>query len=248
MHGLAFRSFAFDPDEPDKALVGLEILQRFVVGFDFDRQVMTLTRPDAFTYRGHGTIIPFRFQDNHPEIKSSIDGIAGLFTIDTGDGGSLLPIAPFARRSGLVGRYHTDLPHGGVAIGATPGVWARKRAGTISFDGADGRPLAQVHDPVTRISLQHSGFDADREVSANIGLGILKQFNLTFDYTWQQIILEPNHLYGRKDVFNRAGLRLKRAGAAWSVNHDLSRRSRRRRRPPARRRGVTHRWPVHRRA
>jgi hypothetical protein len=80
--------------------------------------------PDAFTYHGHGTIIPFRFQDNQPEIKGSIDGIAGLFTIDTGDGGSLLLIAPFAH--GLVGRYHTDLPHGGVAIGATPGVWARK--------------------------------------------------------------------------------------------------------------------------
>jgi hypothetical protein len=61
---------------------------------------------------------------------------------------------------------------------------------TVSFDGPDGRPLAVVHAPVTRISLQHSGFDANRNVSANIGLGILKQFNLTFDYARQRIILE----------------------------------------------------------
>ena len=213
----AFHSMAFDPGAPDKALVGLEILQRFVVRFDFDRQIMTLTLPDAFNYRGDGAVIPFHFQDNQPEIKGSIDGIAGLFAIDTGDSGSLLLIAPFARRYGLVERYHADLPYAGQALGATHGVWARKRVETVSFDGADGRAAAVVHQPITRISLQHSGFDANRNVSANIGLGILKQFNLTFDYPHQRIILEANQLYGQKDVFNRAGLRLQRKGDHWSV-------------------------------
>jgi len=214
---LPFHSFMFRPDAPDAALVGLEILQRFVVRFDFDRQVMTLTRPERFAYRGHGAVIPFHFQDNQPEIKGAIDGVAGLFAIDTGDNSSLLLIAPFARRYGLVDRYHADLPYGGTAIGATHGVWARTRAGTVTFDGPDGRALAEVHDPITRISLQQGGFDANRDVSANIGLGILKQFNLTFDYRRQQLILEPNHLYGQKDVFNRAGLRVERQGAAWKV-------------------------------
>jgi len=217
VHDLAFHSIAFAPDAPDQALVGLEILQRFVVRFDFDRQVMTLTRPEAFAYRGHGTIVPFHFQDNQPEIKGSIDGVAGLFAVDTGDNSSLLLIAPFARHYGLVERYQADLPYGGTAIGATHGVWARKRAGTVTFDGPDGRALVEVHDPITRISLQQGGFDANRDVSANIGLGILKQFNLTFDYQRQQLILEPNHLYGHKDVFNRAGLRFKPQGPAWAV-------------------------------
>lgn len=213
----AFHSMAFDPGDPDKALVGLEILQRFVVRFDFDRRIMTLTRPDAFSYSGKGAVVPFHFQDNQPEIKGSIDGMAGLFTVDTGDSGSLLLIAPFARRYGLVERYHADLPYAGQALGATHGVWARKRVETVSFDGADGRTVAVVHQPITRISLQHSGFDANRNVSANVGLGILKQFNLTFDYPRQRIILEANQLYGQKDVFNRAGLRLQRKGDHWSV-------------------------------
>jgi len=214
---VAFKSMAFDPGDPDKALVGLEVLQRFVVRFDFDRRVMTLTRPDAFNYSGNGAVIPFHFQDNQPEISGSIDGIAGLFAIDTGDNGSLLLIAPFARRYGLVERYHADLPYAGRAVGATHGVWARKRVETVSFDGADGRAAILVHQPITRISLQQSGFDANRNVSANIGLGILKQFNLTFDYARKRIILEANQLYGQKDVFNRAGLRLQRKGDSWSV-------------------------------
>ena len=215
--GLAFHSIAFAPDQPDRALVGLEVLQRFVVGLDFDHRVMTLTRPEAAARPAAGAVITFHFQDNQPEISGTIDGIAGRFTIDTGDSGSLLLIAPFARLHDLVRRYRADLPYNGRAVAATRGVYARTRVGTVSFDGPDGRAVEEVHDPVTRISLQASGFDADREVSANIGLGILRQFNLTFDYARQLIVLQRNHLHGQRDVFNRAGLRLKRRPDAWTV-------------------------------
>ena len=212
-----FHSFAFSPGHPDEALVGLELLQRFVVRLDFDRSVMTLTRPDAFRHDDRGAIVPFHFQDNQPEVKGSIDGIAGYFAVDTGDDSSLLLIAPFARRYGLVERYHADIPYDGQATTATHGVWARKRAGTVALEGADGRAVVEVHEPVTRISLQHEGFDANRNVSANIGLGILRQFNLTFDYPRQRLILEPNHFFGQRDVFNRTGFRLRPDPAGWVV-------------------------------
>ncbi|WP_231854233.1 aspartyl protease family protein [Gluconacetobacter diazotrophicus] len=218
MNRPGFHTYAFERNHPDRMLIGLETLQRFVVHFDFDRQVMTLTKPDRFVHRGGGMIVPFHFQDNQPEIFGSIDGIAGRFAVDTGDNGSLLLIAPFARRYHLAERYQANLPYSGSAVSTTHGVWARRRVHTVAFDGPDGRPVADVHDPVTRISLQHSGFDANRDVSGNIGLGILRQFNLTFDYARQRIILEPNHLYGKKDVFNRAGLRLTEDGHAWTVS------------------------------
>lgn len=217
VRNLAFHSFAFDSDHPDEALVGLEILQRFVVHIDFDRNVMTLTRPDAFVYRGKDFVIPFHFQDNQPEVEGSIDGVSGRFTVDTGDNSSLLLIAPFARRYGLVARYQADLPYGGKAVTATHGVWARRRVGTVAFDGPDGRPLVEVHNPITRISLQHSGFDANRDVSANIGLGILRQFNLTFDYVRQRLILAPSHFFGKKEAFNRTGLSLEHDDSNWTV-------------------------------
>jgi hypothetical protein len=215
MHDLAFHVENFADDHPDRILVGLETLQRFVIQFDFDRSIMTLTRPDAFTAPSGGTVVPFHVQDNQPEVSGAVDSIAGLFTIDTGDSGSLLLIAPFARRYGLLEKYHATLPYAGRAIAATHGVYGR--AGEVVLNGADGRPAVRVTRPVTRISLQHSGFDADRDVSGNIGLGILKQFNLTFDYARQRIILVRNHLYGAPDVFNRAGLRLAPEGDVWRV-------------------------------
>jgi hypothetical protein len=54
-------------------------------------------------------------------------------------------------------------------------------------------------------------------VSANLGMGILKQFNLTFDYARQRLILKPNHLYGQPDAFNRGGMRLAAIGDGWKV-------------------------------
>jgi C-terminal processing protease CtpA/Prc len=54
-------------------------------------------------------------------------------------------------------------------------------------------------------------------VSANLGIGVLKQFSITFDYTRQRLILEPNHLYGLPDVFDRSGMRLENEGSGWRV-------------------------------
>ncbi len=217
VRGAAFHSYAFNPAQPQLALVGLEVLQRFAVRFDFDRRVMTLTRPGAYVAPAGGLVVPFHIQDNQPEVVGSIDGIAGLFTIDTGDSGSLLLIAPFARRYNLVRRYQADLPYEDRSTGATHGVWARRRVQTLALDGADGRAVATVDRPVTRISLQTSGFDADRDVSGNIGLGALKRFNLTFDYADRRLVLEPNELHDLPDVFNRTGLRLKRGTDGWTI-------------------------------
>ncbi len=93
------------------------------------------------------------------------------------------------------------------------------RAYTFSLFGADGRPALSVHKPLTRISLQKGGFDADRYVSGNVGIGILEQFNLIFDYSRQRIIFEKNANYGKKDVYNRTGLQLQRNGLAWDVTN-----------------------------
>lgn len=87
---------------------------------------------------------------------------AGVFTIDTGGNGSLLIVAPFARRYGLVERYHAVIPYGSVSLTATHGVLCR--VGEVAINGRDGRPVVRVSQPLGRISLQQGGYDADRYV------------------------------------------------------------------------------------
>jgi hypothetical protein len=204
--GIPLGQQAFDSFETRRPLAGLEILQRYVVRIDFDRMQMTFTPPENFHYRGSGTIIPFHFQDNQPEVIGSVDGIAAKFAIDTGDTGSLLLIAPFAQRYHLLDKYGTRIPYGGTSVTATHGFFTAQRASEIRFDGIDGRAAESVSHPVTRISTQETGFDANQYVSGNIGIGILKQFNITFDYSRHQLILERNHSYGQPDVFDESGL------------------------------------------
>jgi hypothetical protein len=192
-----YKILRFAKKAPERTIIGLQILQRLVVSIDFDKQTITLTQPDKFAYHGTGAVIPFHFQDNQPEVYGAVDGIAGVFTIDTGDDGSLLLIAPFVQRYGLVERYKATISYGGSAVGgATHGL--RTTAGAVALFGPDGRPSAEAYNPATRLSQQKGGFDADRYVSGNIGLGILKQFNLIFDYSRQQIILEKNQNYVKK--------------------------------------------------
>ncbi|HTD28854.1 MAG TPA: PDZ domain-containing protein, partial [Xanthomonadaceae bacterium] len=211
-----FNSFAWNSQYPRRMLMGQELLQHYVIRIDFDRLTMTLTTPDAFHYQGDGVVVPFHFQDNQPELVGAADGIAGNFAVDTGDSGSLLLIAPFARHYGLAERYHATIPYGGHAIAATHGVLTR--VGKVTIDGADGRPALEVEKPLTRISLQQGGFDANRYVSGNLGIGILKQYNITFDYDRRQIIFEKNHLYGTPDPFDRSGFKLIRKDAGWVVD------------------------------
>ena len=78
--------------------------------------------------------------------------------------------------------------------------------------------MVRVARPVTRISLQEGGYDANRYVSGNIEVGILKQFNVTFDYARQHLIFEPNLNYAKPEVFNGSGLRLHADDdAGWTV-------------------------------
>ncbi|MEO7203275.1 MAG: aspartyl protease family protein [Candidatus Tumulicola sp.] len=211
-----FSSFPLFSRYPERMLVGLEVLQRYVVALDFDKMQMTLTPPSQYRFDGTGTKIPFHFQDNQPEVTGSIDGIAAHLAIDTGDDSSLLLTAPFAQRYDLIKKYNAHLPYGGTSIGATHGVWA-DRAGTVSLDDSAGRPAVSVTKPVTRISTQEFGFDANRYVSANVGIGILQRFNLTFDYADRYIVFQPNANYGNPDVFNRVGIDLSANGAGWKV-------------------------------
>ena len=210
-----FTVHEFDDAAPRRILVGAEFLQRYVVRLDFDAMTMTLTPPERFEPPAHAAVLPFHFQSNQPEITGAVDGIAATFAVDTGDNGSLLLIAPFARRYGLAERYRATIPYGGMSITATHGLYAR--AHRVELNGADGRPVESIMRPVTRISTQQGGFDANAYVGANLGVGILEQFNVTFDYAHRRIFLERNHLYGQPDAFDRSGMKLHKDEAGWKV-------------------------------
>jgi len=192
-------------------LIGYELFKRFVVRIDYEKSLLTFSEPKTFSYTGKGIAVPFQFNAHIPQVDGSIDGLAGKFDIDTGSRASLSLLAPFAEKNQLKDRY-------AVKVAGVTG-WGVGGAARGQVTRAKELRLGNVTiaSPVTELSLQRQGAFIDPYVAGNVGGGVLRRFNITFDYGHQTLYFEPNANYSRPDVFDRSGMWLNSAGQAFEV-------------------------------
>ena len=197
-------------EEPFPTVVGCEMLHQFVVRVDYDARLLTLTRPDKFVYRGSGVVLPLHFFGNTPAVEGVVDGVKGLFTLDTGSGGALELFGPFIQAHDLRNKYAAGFTREtGVGVGGT------MRAQSVHI-GSLALGTAEVRGVETDLSADQGGASSAAGIAGNIGETVLKQFNLTFDYTHGQVILEKSKRYGRAED-GHAGIGLDPLGRAWQV-------------------------------
>ena len=195
---------------PINTIIGYEVLRRFVVRIDYDAHLLTLTRPDKFVYHGNGVVLPLHFHGDIPAVDGAVDGIRGLFTLDTGSGGALDLFGPFIEAHALRRKYAagftkaTGTGLGGVMHGQSV------RIGSLALGAAEVRRVE------TDLAADQGGAASDTDIAGNVGESVLKQFNLTFDYTHGQVILEKSKGYGRAED-GHAGLALEPQGREWRV-------------------------------
>jgi hypothetical protein len=192
-------------------LIGYEVFKRFVAKVDYEHHRITLTVPSAFSYKDEGTVVPFHFNAHIPQVDGAIDGMEGKFDIDTGSRSSLDLLRPFVEKHGLEAKY-------GAKVEAVTG-WGVGGAAKSLVTRAKVLRLGKVEvkDPITELSLQTKGAFVSPYVAGNVGAGVLKRFNITFDYQHQQLIFEPNANYDKPDVFDRSGMWLNQSGETFEV-------------------------------
>ena len=192
-------------------VVGYELFKRFPVKLDYERSRATFYDPAKFKYAGTGARLPILFRGTNPQARGRVDGIDGVFHIDTGSRGSLTLTLPFVEANELTAKYGAKLE---TISGAGVGGHVRAllaRATTLQLGEIT------VQKPVTSLSLQSRGALADPDLAGNIGFGILRQFNITFDYPDNVLYFEKNANYGRPDVYDRAGLWIERGASGYEV-------------------------------
>src|SRR6185295_3354524 len=90
---------------PVSGIIGYELLKRLVAEVDYDGGLIHFTAPADFVPPRDAVAIPFTFESETPQIEGKIDGLPGLFTIDTGSRSTLDLNAPFVAEHGLLAKH-----------------------------------------------------------------------------------------------------------------------------------------------
>ncbi len=192
-------------------VIGLPIFKNCVVDIDFQKHILRLYRPEAFTYSGHGKVLPLVFSQHgsfpYVATKVSIDGgapVPASMVIDTGAGLALSLVAgsdddlhlPEKTVRGIMGWGAS-----GVIRGSTGRITSLSLGGyvlenvTTSFpDASDMHAIgsSEAPDGIVRNGL--------------LGVKVLKRFHVVFDYANARIILEPNSDFDDPFNYNTTGL------------------------------------------
>ncbi len=196
---IPLESFSDVEGVPITGIVGYEIFKRFVVVTDYENSRVTLIEPEGFAYSGTGTRVEMKLNERMPEVEGTIDGVPGRFTLDTGARNTLTLSTPFVERNNLIARYRPQVSAvTGWGVGGPSRGWL-VRAKTFTLGGT------AVEAPVVELSQQKGGAHADTYVAGNVGAGILKKFNIVWDYSRHQLFFEKNKNHGERDVHDRAG-------------------------------------------
>jgi hypothetical protein len=191
-------------------IVGYEFLKRFPVKLDFQRSRATFYDPSRFTYTGGGVGVPVTLREHIALVDGSVDGFKGVFAIDTSSRGSLAVTAPFAEKNGLVKRFGAaqTFVSGAGADGYMHSLLARANSLTLG--------AVAVDRPVVALAAQGAA-TGNTDIAGSVGYGVLRQFNITFDYAKGMLYFERNANYGQPDIFDRSGMWLERGATGFEI-------------------------------
>ena len=173
-------------------IVGYSIMKRFAVLVDADADTLTFLNA-APSVPASASTTPFT--GVIPVIPATLDGIATSVIIDTGDRSSLTLFGPFAKSHGFYGRYPSQT---NIVTGYGLGGPVYGDVFTMPSIDIFGKRVGGV---VTRASRQTGGVFTGSQQGGSVGEGVLKRFNIVYDYPDKQIIAWPNKNFDATDRF-----------------------------------------------
>jgi hypothetical protein len=183
------RRVAAIPSERDRrrrrdGILDAGLFRRFVVEIDSAAKLLRLHRPESFTYAGSGQILPLRFIDEVAVVRGSVllpDGavIDDEFEVDMGCDSGLCLGNAFVERHKLL----DEKAEASRKFGVGGGVETKSGAVPALKLGA-----LEVREPQTDFFLR--GSSVNEPLAGHIGMGVLHQFKVIFDYSRKMMILE----------------------------------------------------------
>jgi hypothetical protein len=173
-------------------IVGYAILRKYRVGVDMDDFTLTLSEAPLPVPKS-AAAVAFHDDGGLIDIPAAVDGVRGRFLIDTGDRTALTLFKPFAQAND----FYRNAPVRDVVTGMGVGgpIYSDVLRTTLSVFGAT------VPSVVTRASRDRGGAFASGALAASIGNGLLKRFNIVYDYPGDEIFAWPSRFFGDPDRY-----------------------------------------------
>ena len=175
-------------------VIGYEILRQARVRIDFDRQVIQLLADNA-PRLPKANPVAFELVGEKPVVQGKINGRDAKILIDTGDRSNLTLFRKFAAATKLEKQFfnrETMLTGFGVG-GPIPG--------KISSVDKVEIGSAQMTDIMTRLPTTKKGYYFTSPLSASAGVGMLKAYNLEFDYKNKTVAMQKREGYDEPSTF-----------------------------------------------
>jgi hypothetical protein len=178
------------------AVIGYDMLERYVIEIDSDAKTMEFYDAKGFDYRGQGKAIRFSLWSNSALMDIDLTLLSGRklrgkFLVDTGADLPLLLNSPF------VAKNHLMQEVGKVAKGSISG---SDGAEVSTFRGKVKKAVIGGYafsDFPVRLTQAQSGTLSLSDLDGILGNPILKMFNITFDYRRKKMYWEPNRSFSQ---------------------------------------------------
>jgi hypothetical protein len=188
---------------PFDCVIGAPLFARFVVEIDFANRCLTLYEPSGFAYRGQGHIVPLRVEVP-PTVEAEIlapDGRRVKATVGLDLGSDSV----FDFRPSFQSKHHILQPQQNEVMTGAIGLKGEFHTGVVRLPSVEFAGF-RVEKPIAEF-LEGS---PDPHLSKNdgfVGNALLERFNVIFDYSRHQVILDPNASFGDPFVANMTGIR-----------------------------------------
>jgi PDZ domain-containing protein len=189
--------------------IGGDFLSQVVMEADYTRQTVIVYDPGVYKYSGKGTAVPVTFVDGQPIIRAKFSGPKGTdeadFVIDTDLDDGVVFSEPFADAHRLVTSHSKTDP-------AYRPDWTDSPRNAYGRLKAFGIGPYMAEDVLAVFSQKRAIVAGNSKVAGIIGGGLLKRFDVIFDFAHQQIIFDPHFHFRDYDESDMSGLCLAALG------------------------------------
>lgn len=202
---------------PIHGLIGYDLFSSFIVNIDYENQVLIVHNPNKYKRKIKGKktrVLPIEIHHLKPYIQAQTqvrqeESFEVSLLIDTGAGHSLLLEKQYNENitvpePNISGELGTAL--GGEMEGHVARV-NQLELGDFIFK----KVIASFPDS-SQYQIEDVAF-----YDGSIGYGLLKRFNVTFNYLQKEIILRPNEIFTEPFYYNSIGVHLKAQAPHYDI-------------------------------